>query len=86
MTALDLDRELLSALRERAAERAWMLRPCAPTHAPSSSSRRDFDLCLVPMQTIQLLGGPIERVAFLRRARAHLRDGGLLAVRDRHGG
>jgi hypothetical protein len=43
-------------------------------------NRRDFDLCLMPMQTVQLLGGADQRVAFLRHARAHLRDGGLLAA------
>jgi hypothetical protein len=31
------------------------------------------------MQTIQLLGGPDGRAAFLQTARAHLRGGGLLA-------
>ena len=31
------------------------------------------------MQTVQLLGGAAGRIAFLRRARAHLRPGGLLA-------
>jgi SAM-dependent methyltransferase len=35
--------------------------------------------CLVPMQTIQLLAGPADRARFLRRARATLRRGGLLA-------
>ena len=32
------------------------------------------------MQTLQLLGRPGERLCFLKRARAHLRSGGLLAV------
>jgi hypothetical protein len=32
------------------------------------------------MQTLQLLGGPGGRAAFLRRALAHLRPGGLLAA------
>src|SRR5262249_39215892 len=41
--------------------------------------RRDFGLCIVPMNTIQLLAGPAARSAFLARARAHLRPGGLLA-------
>ena len=48
---------------------------------------RDFDLgderfplCIVPMQTIQLLGGAAGRAAFLLRALAHLRPGGVLAV------
>jgi hypothetical protein len=40
---------------------------------------RDFALCLVPMQTIQLLEDASARIAFLRCARAHLRPGGLLA-------
>lgn len=39
-----------------------------------------FPLCLVPMQTIQLLGGANGRGRFLRRARAHLRAGGVLAL------
>jgi hypothetical protein len=39
-----------------------------------------FSLCLVPMQTIQLLGGAEGRVSFLRCARDHLRDRGVLAI------
>ena len=35
--------------------------------------RRDFALCLAPMQTLQLLGGTTGRVEFMRRARVHLR-------------
>jgi hypothetical protein len=41
---------------------------------------RQFSLILVPMQTLQLLGGPSGRCAFLRSARAHLRPGGPLAA------
>jgi hypothetical protein len=41
---------------------------------------RRFTLVIVPMQTLQLLGGPAGRAAFLRCARAHLAGGGLLAV------
>jgi hypothetical protein len=37
-------------------------------------------LCLVPMQTIQLLGAQAGRAAFLRCVRAHLSPGGLLAA------
>jgi hypothetical protein len=51
-------------------------------HADARSfelDRRDFDLCLVPMQTLQLLHGFPERVALMGCARAHLRPGGLLA-------
>ena len=41
---------------------------------------RQFALCIVPMQTIQLLGGGDGRSAFLRCARRHLRDGAVLAI------
>ena len=56
VTALDLDAALLAALRERAprARRRDGLRRRA---LASSCAQRDFALCLVPMQTIQLLGG-----------------------------
>ncbi len=50
-----------------------------PTHATFELDRRDFDLCLVPMQTLQLLRGSAERISFLRCAHAHLRSDGLLA-------
>jgi hypothetical protein len=39
-----------------------------------------FGLCIVPMQTIQLLDGPENRRAFLNAARAHLLPGGVLAI------
>jgi hypothetical protein len=48
--------------------------------ARSFSLAERFPLCLVPMQTIQLLGGRAERLRFLGRARAHLRAGGVLAA------
>ena len=41
---------------------------------------RQFSLILVPMQTLQLLGGRSGRGAFLRCARVHLRSGGLLVA------
>jgi SAM-dependent methyltransferase len=77
VTALDLDPDLLGALAERADEL-----PVESVCADARSfdlDRRDFALCLVPMQTLQLLGGVDERVEFLRCASAHLRPGGLLA-------
>jgi len=76
MTALDLDAELLAALRERAAGM-----PVETVRADARAfelERRDFALCIAPMQTVQLLGGTDGRVEFLRRARAHLRPGALL--------
>jgi SAM-dependent methyltransferase len=77
VTALDLDPVLLAALKQRAAE-AKVETVCADARS-FELIRRDFGLCVVPMQTIQLLGGSAERVAFLRAARVHLRRGGLLA-------
>jgi SAM-dependent methyltransferase len=78
VTALDLDAVLLDALRERDSE-GHVETVCADART-FDLPREDFDLCLMPMQTVQLLGGSIARVEFLRRARAHLRPGGLLAV------
>lgn len=77
VTALERERVLLEALHSRhGGERV---------HAVCADARRvrlpphAYALCLVPMQTIQLLGGPAGRSAFLERARAALRRGGLLA-------
>jgi len=39
-----------------------------------------FALCIVPMQTIQLLGGPDGRRSFLECARWHLGPGGVMAI------
>jgi SAM-dependent methyltransferase len=80
VTALDLDADLLGALRERAADAGVDVEAVCADARTFELNRRDFDLCLMPMQTIQLLGGADERVAFLRHARAHLRDGALLAA------
>jgi SAM-dependent methyltransferase len=77
VVAVDLDAELLDALRERDTA-AEVQTVCADARA-LALGRRDFGLCIVPMQTIQLLGGRRGRLAFLRAARAHLRRGGALA-------
>ena len=77
VTALDLDAALLEALRERAAGL-----PVETVQADArdfSLARTDFDLCLVPMQTLQLLRGAAERAALFEHARAHLRANALLA-------
>ena len=75
--ALDSDAVLLEECRERAAglpvttiladARNFAVRPAVP-------------LCIVPMQTIQLLGGREGRIAFLRCARAALQPGGLVVI------
>jgi SAM-dependent methyltransferase len=75
--ALDCDEALLEVLAERA--RGLPVRTLA-------ADARDFTLdapvrlCIVPMQTIQLLGGCRGRRAFLRCARAQLEAGGVLAA------
>jgi SAM-dependent methyltransferase len=77
VTALDLSPVLLAALQRRAS--GLGVETIAADARSFVLSRSDFALCVVPMQTIQLLGGAAGRIAFLRRARAHLREGGLLA-------
>lgn len=79
VTALDLDAELLNTLRERASAASTTLETVCADARELELERRDFAVCLVPMQTIQLLGGAPGRLAFLSRAREHLRPGGLLA-------
>lgn len=77
VSALELDPVLFEALRQRA--------DGLPVEAVLADARcfelarRDFALVLVPMQTVQLFAGARGRAAFLARARAHLRPGGLLA-------
>jgi SAM-dependent methyltransferase len=80
LTALDLDPDLLGALAARAANAGLDVETVCADARTFELNRTDFDLCLMPMQTVQLLGGSDERVTFLCRARAHLRDGGLLAM------
>ena len=77
VTALDIDSDLLRALAERAGE-GKVETICADARS-FELERSDFGLCIVAMQSIQLFGGPAGRSAFLRRACAHLRPGGLLA-------
>jgi SAM-dependent methyltransferase len=77
VTALDLDPDLLDALRERSVG-LDVETVCADARS-FELPVRDFGLCLMPMQTIQLLSDATERAAFLRCALAHLRPGGLLA-------
>jgi SAM-dependent methyltransferase len=76
VVALDRDPVLLAALRERA---AGLPLTSALADACEFALDRRFALVLAPMQTVQLLGGPGGRAAFLRCALAHLQPGGLLA-------
>jgi SAM-dependent methyltransferase len=78
VVAVDREAELLTALRERAGD--------LPVEAVVADAReldlgdRRFPLIIVPMQTLQLLGGERGRRGFLERAYAHLVPGGLLAA------
>jgi SAM-dependent methyltransferase len=77
VTALDSAPALLAALCERA--NGLAVETVRADARSFELERKDYALCIVPMQTIQLLGGATGRMQFLRRARAHLRPGGLLA-------
>lgn len=79
VTAIDLDGELLGHLRQRATAARLQVRTQVADARDFELGTR-FALCAVPMQTIQLLGGARERVRFLRRAQAHLRPGGRIAI------
>jgi SAM-dependent methyltransferase len=78
VVALDRSAALLAALRDRAGG--------LPVETVEADARdfafgeRRFGLVVVPMQTVQLLGGPDGRDAFLRCARAALAPGGLVAI------
>jgi SAM-dependent methyltransferase len=77
VVALDADALLCDALRERA---AGLPVDVVRADARDFSLGRRFALVLVPMQTVQLLGGAAGRAAFLRCALAHLDPGALLAI------
>jgi SAM-dependent methyltransferase len=77
VSALDNDAELLAELTRRA--------DGLPLQTVVADAREfelivRFALCIVPMQTIQLLGGPQGRIRFLSCARRHLVPGGVLAI------
>ena len=77
VTALDRDPQLLEALKHRA---AGLPVRTALADARAFTVPDRFGLVLVPMQTVQLLGGHEERMRFLRCARAALAPGGRLAI------
>lgn len=77
VVALDRHPELLASLRLRVG--------ALPVTTVVADAReldvgRRFPLIIVPMQTVQLLGGREGRARFLARARDHLAAGGLLAA------
>ncbi|HSO99506.1 MAG TPA: class I SAM-dependent methyltransferase [Solirubrobacteraceae bacterium] len=76
VTALDRDAELLAALEDRGTG--------LPVETVLGDVRefalgRRFPLCLVPMQTIQLLADSAERLRCLRCVRTHLASGAIAA-------
>lgn len=77
VTALDNDAVLLGELSRRADS---LKVPTVIADARTFELEERFALCIVPMQTIQLLGGRDGRLGFLERARRHLRRGGVLAA------
>jgi SAM-dependent methyltransferase len=77
VVALDADAALLKALDRRA---RGLPAETVVADARRFALGRRFPLVLVPMQTLQLLGGPPGRAAFLRCALDHLEPGGLLAA------
>lgn len=78
VVALDCDAELLAALADRS--RALPVEVVCADAREFDLDRRDFGLVLVPMQTIQLLGGPEGRRGLLRCAHAHMAPGAVLAA------
>jgi SAM-dependent methyltransferase len=79
VTALDVEEPLLAELARRArAQRLKVSTLLADARELSVGAR--FAAIVVPMQTVQLLGGPEGRMRFLVRVRAHLRPGGLFAA------
>jgi SAM-dependent methyltransferase len=77
VVALDHDPALVAELARRAGDLSVT---AITADAREFDLGRRFALCIVPMQTIQLLGGADGRRAFLECARRHLQPGGLLAV------
>jgi len=77
VTALELDPALLAALERRA---AGLPVETVVADARDFALPRRFALVLAPMQTLQLLGGPPGRAAFLRCALRHLEPGGRLVA------
>ena len=79
VTALDVEEPLLAELARRAAA-ARLRVPTLLADARELVVAARFSAVLVPMQTVQLLGGPEGRARFLAAVRAHLRPGGLFAA------
>ncbi len=80
VVALDSDPGLLSELDRRAARSGLAVETVCADARSFVMPGRLFSLIVVPMQTIQLLCGDAGRRSFLDRARAHMRDGAVVAI------
>jgi SAM-dependent methyltransferase len=80
VTGLDLAPELIEELARRAQAEGLENVEAVSADARAFALERTFAVCLVPMQTIQLLGGSEGRTRCLECARAHLNPGGILAI------
>jgi SAM-dependent methyltransferase len=77
VTALDQDAELLAELTRRA---EGLPLQTVVADAREFELGQRFPLCVVPMQTIQLLGGGAGRRSFLEHGVSHLSPGGVIAI------
>ena len=77
VVALDVDPDLLDALRDRAEDAQVQVETVVADAQDFDVGEDRFALVIVPMQTIQLLA---DRPAFLRAAGRALRPSGLLAI------
>ena len=87
VVALDRDPDLIAALEDRLGRNSELfpVSSRAPVRTVVADAREfdlgeRFPLVIVPMQTIQLLGGVEGRGRFLSAAHRHLMPGGVLAV------
>jgi SAM-dependent methyltransferase len=79
VVALDVSDPLLRALHRRARRRHLDVEVLTADARALRVGRR-FGAIIVPMQTLQLLGGAEGRARFFAAAREHLRPGGLLVA------
>jgi SAM-dependent methyltransferase len=77
VVALDQDDALLRTLEDRA---AGLPVSVACADARDFELGKEFALCIVPMQTLQLVGDPAQRARVLDAARRHLTPGGMFAA------
>lgn len=79
VTGVDVEVDLLKALRRRARERDLAV-DAIRCDARKLALDRTFGLIVAPMQVAQLLGGAAARIAFFGGCAEHLLEGGLVAV------